>query len=150
LQEDDKIKLNLSTPKKGCSEKIQIIWNFGLTGMAGEDPHEGGAPCEQQIIQDVTGVIDSYKRIDREAHGMFVAGLGNSDGRRAGQRQATVVKAACAGGKQTKMTQEEQYAKSSINNGCCWTNMRTQVKRTRIENPDENPDAFIRLNIECD
>jgi hypothetical protein len=28
----------------------------------------------------------------------------------------------------------------------CWTNMRTQVKRTRIENPD----AFIRLNIECD
>jgi hypothetical protein len=32
----------------------------------------------------------------------------------------------------------------------CWTNMRTQVKRTQIENPDKNADAFIRLNTECD
>jgi hypothetical protein len=32
----------------------------------------------------------------------------------------------------------------------CWTNMRTQVKRTRIENPDAFPDAFIRLDTECD
>ncbi len=41
---------------------------------------------------------------------MFVAGLGNSDGRRADQRWATGVKAA-RGGKRTKMTQEEQNAK---------------------------------------
>jgi hypothetical protein len=32
----------------------------------------------------------------------------------------------------------------------CWTNMRTKVKRTRIENLDKNPDAFIALNTECD
>jgi hypothetical protein len=29
----------------------------------------------------------------------------------------------------------------------CWTNMRTRTKRTR---GTENPDAFIRLNTECD
>jgi hypothetical protein len=41
---------------------------------------------------------------------MFVPGLGNSAGRRADQRWATSVKAVC-GGKQIKMTQEEQNAK---------------------------------------
>jgi hypothetical protein len=29
----------------------------------------------------------------------------------------------------------------------CWTNMRTRTKRTRGAG---NPDAFIRLNTECD
>jgi hypothetical protein len=41
---------------------------------------------------------------------MFIAGLGNSAGRRADQRRATGVKAE-HGGKQTKMTQEEQNVK---------------------------------------
>jgi hypothetical protein len=31
--------------------------------------------------------------------------------------------------------------------GVCWTNMRTRTKRTR---GTDNPDAFIRLNTECD
>jgi hypothetical protein len=31
--------------------------------------------------------------------------------------------------------------------GECWTNMRTRTKRT---GGTENPDAFIRLNTECD
>jgi flagellar basal body-associated protein FliL len=31
--------------------------------------------------------------------------------------------------------------------GECWTNMKTRTKRTR---GTENPDAFIRLNIEYD
>jgi hypothetical protein len=39
-----------------------------------------------------------------------------------------------------------QLSSKFINEGICWTNMRTQVKRTWIENPD----AFIRLNTECD
>ncbi len=42
---------------------------------------------------------------------MFVAGLGNSAGRRADQRRATAGVKAARGGRRTKMTQEEQNAK---------------------------------------
>jgi hypothetical protein len=69
-----------------------LIWNLALTGKAGKDQHNGGVPCGWPIIQDITQVIDSYKRIDREAHGMFVVGLGNSNRRRGDQRRVTGVK----------------------------------------------------------
>jgi hypothetical protein len=49
-------------------------------------------------------------------------------------------------GMRSRTTQSEKHEPT----GVCWTNMRTQVKRTRIKNPDKNPDAFIRLNLECD
>jgi hypothetical protein len=109
LKEDDKRKFSLSAPK-WCSEAIQRIWDFGLTAKADEDKHKGEVPCGSRIVQDVYQAIDSYKIIDRVAHGMFVARLGNSAGRRTDQRWATGVKAAC-GGKRTKVTQEEHNAK---------------------------------------
>jgi hypothetical protein len=72
LNEDDPRKFSLSTPKR-CSEAIRRLWDFGLTGKAGEDKHEGGAPSGSRIVQDVYRVIDSYKTINREAHGRLVA-----------------------------------------------------------------------------
>jgi predicted flap endonuclease-1-like 5' DNA nuclease len=109
LQEVDHRKFSLSTPKR-CSEAIRRIWDFGLTGKTGEDPHEGGVPCGQRIVDDCNRVVNSYIRIDREARGMFVDGLGNSSGKRGEQRRATGVKAA-RGGKRIKMTPEEQIDK---------------------------------------
>jgi hypothetical protein len=109
LDEDDPRKFSLSTPKR-CSEAIRRIWDFGLTGKAGEDQHEGGLQGGSRIVQDVYRVIDSYKTIEKESHGMIVAGLGNSAGRRAEGWRATGLKAA-RGGKRTKMTQEEQDTK---------------------------------------
>jgi hypothetical protein len=52
LNEDDPRKFSLSTPKR-CSEAIRRLWDFGLTGKAGEDKHEGGAPSGSRIVQDV-------------------------------------------------------------------------------------------------
>jgi len=106
LPEEDNRKFSLSTPKR-CSKAIRRLWDYGLTGKDGEDQHDGGVPCGKRIVQDVTRIVDSYKRIDKEAHGGFVVGLGNSDGKRAQQRRATGVKAV-RGGRQNKMTQEEQ------------------------------------------
>jgi hypothetical protein len=68
LKEDDKRKVSLSTPKSWCSEAIQRSWDFGLAGKAGKDKHKGGVPCESRVVQDITGAIDSYKAIHREAH----------------------------------------------------------------------------------
>jgi hypothetical protein len=42
---------------------------------------------------------------------------------------------------------EQTSADQDADGHDCWTNMRTRTKRTR---GTENPDAFIRLNTECD
>ena len=109
LPEDDHRKFSISTPKR-CSEALGRIWNFGLLPQnPEEDQHQGGVPNGRRIVQDCERTLDSYRRID-EAHGGFVVGLGNQQGRRAEQRRATGVRAP-RGGKRIKMSAEEQLTK---------------------------------------
>ncbi len=50
LNEDNKRKFSLRT-FHWCSDAILRIWNFGLTGKAGEDKHDDrGVPCGSRIL----------------------------------------------------------------------------------------------------
>jgi hypothetical protein len=110
LDEDDPRKFSLSTPKR-CSEAIRRIWDFGLTGKAGEDQHEGGLQGGSRIVQDVYRVIDSYKTIEKGKPWNDCCWTWQQCcGRQAEGRRATGLKAA-RGGKPTTMTQEEQDTK---------------------------------------
>jgi hypothetical protein len=110
LDEDDPRKFSLSTPKR-CSEAIRRIWDFCLTGKAGEDQHEGGLQGGSRIVQDVYRVIDSYKTIEKGKPWNDCCWTWQQCcGRRAEGRRATGLKAA-RGGKPTTMTQEEQDTK---------------------------------------
>jgi hypothetical protein len=113
LNEDDPRNFSLSTPK-GCSEAVRRIWDFDLTGKAGEDKHEGRVPSGSRIVQgglskmSIEYLIHIKQLAGKPLEYLFlelVTVLGGGL-----KRQATGVKAA-RGGKQTKMRQEEQKAK---------------------------------------